>query len=511
MTEKDIPEYLKLHTETESTPRESARTKPRRADLLKSFEEATGWTLRLVPPGDAPRTQNWSKPIGDNAGHLVLEKPTESAQETAATSLRAVAPLADAVAGLLAEIHETQRVVTHREAELAAGVPVIMRPDERQHLSDRIESILKAGVDAIQCQAAGMYLLDDATSELKLRSAWGLPKARLLQPARPLRGAMADLESLVGHAVALEDTRLLPHWKAPEPYVSAICVPIASPSVPLGTLWLFCEQTREFTDSETNLAEIIAGRLAAELERQMLLTAAAQHKQNSRAIDHTSRWQRDRLPNVKPLLELWDIAGCIEHQSRIGGCFYDWTVIPDGRLAVVIGDAQGTPTEASLTAAALQTAIRSHNVYPHSPRQLLDRVNETMWMSSSGGQIGTVFYGLIDSESGEMEFAIAGDVKAAICSDDVQLLTDTSLPLGLELDAKYRNQSTTIDAGHGLILFTESVMGAYESISSLLAACRFQQADRSAEDRLAALRGRLDVDSSWGLDRDWTVLLVQRS
>ena len=97
------------------------------------------------------------------------------------------------------------------------------------------------------------YLLDDATKQLKLRSCWGLPKSRFLDPPRPLRGAAADLEALVGHAVVLEDTSFLPHWKVPEEFRSAVCVPISSPTFPFGTLWMFCDQPRDFSVAETQL------------------------------------------------------------------------------------------------------------------------------------------------------------------------------------------------------------------------------------------------------------------
>ena len=73
----------------------------------------------------------------------------------------------------------------------------------------RLEAVLRGGTEAVDCQAAALYLLDDATSQLKMRSCWGLPLDRLAAPARPLKGAVADLEALLGHAVVIEDTDVL--------------------------------------------------------------------------------------------------------------------------------------------------------------------------------------------------------------------------------------------------------------------------------------------------------------
>lgn len=147
-------------------------------------------------------------------------------------------------------------------------------------LARLLQSVLRAGVEACECEAAALYLLDDATTSLELRASFGLPSERLSQPSRPLKGAIADLEALLGHAVALERASAFGPWRVPEEFAAALCVPVSSPSVPLGTLWFFSDHPRDFTERQTNLAELVAGRLAAELERATLL---AQIREQERA------------------------------------------------------------------------------------------------------------------------------------------------------------------------------------------------------------------------------------
>jgi GAF domain-containing protein len=175
------------------------------------------------------------------------------------------------IAGLLTENSRLEAALAEREAELAAGVPVVVRPRTTTHLAKRLEGVLRGGAESLNCQASAMYLLDDATTELKLRAQWGLGAARLAEPGRPLAGALGDLEALSGHAVVLEDDVLMELWRVPEPCGAAICVPISGPSSVLGTMWLFSAEPRKFSATQTNLAEIIAGRLAAELDREALI------------------------------------------------------------------------------------------------------------------------------------------------------------------------------------------------------------------------------------------------
>src|SRR5262249_33165974 len=156
--------------------------------------------------------------------------------------------------------------------------------NEPAHLAARLEATLQAGAQAIKCDSAALYLLDEGTSQLKLRAAWGLPLAKLQEAARPLADQMADLEALLGHAVALESrAEMVGPCHSPEPAAAALCVPVSSPTNPLGTLWLFSRREREFTDEQTNIAEVVAGKIASDLERTVLLQqqsgAKDEHKQ----------------------------------------------------------------------------------------------------------------------------------------------------------------------------------------------------------------------------------------
>lgn len=452
---KPIPDYLKLHVEESFAVRPQPPDVRGLSDVLEAFRDATGWQLSYVDAHHLDANPAWAMPIGQgdaNEGKLVLTAGQAPAPGTLA--LDAIRPLAQAIGGLVAEIHRTQSTVWQREAELAAGIPVTLRPAEQQQLAFRLESVLRGGAEAIGCQAAALYLLDDATSHLKLRAAWRLPKNRFLDPPRPLRGAVADLEALVGHAVALEDTALLPHWKVPEDFPAALCVPVASTSTPLGTLWFFAEQTRTFSPEQTHLAEIVAGRLVSDLEREVLVREGLRNRQTDQARQLLTQWQNDQRPSVPPLIDGWQVAGVLSGDDPLGGLLYDWCVLPDGRIAIALGQADGLNVEASLTAATLHIALKSHAAYPHDARHMLDRLNEALWTCSTGNRFASLFYAVIEPETGAMEYAAAGDTHALIVSPtDVQSLSVTETPLGADPDAVYRQTAGQLEPGQSLVLF----------------------------------------------------------
>ncbi|MBC8353618.1 MAG: SpoIIE family protein phosphatase [Planctomycetes bacterium] len=429
MVTNNLPSFLRLHVAEEpATPTPPSLTNDTFGSIASAFEVATGWSLDRDSEGlDA----------NSNSHYPLLVKPA-STLHTDSTGASAIdfdraAQLAGAVSDLFGKLGGLQAAIWRREAELAIGVPVSPKREDEEHLAIRLEAMLRNGAEAIGCSAAGLYMLDDTTTELKLRACWGLPQEQFLQPARPLESAFAELEALIGHAVVLEDVSLLPHWKTPEPFPAAVCLPVASPTDPLGTIWFFADAVRDFTDQQVHLAEIIAGSIAAELQREVLLGECRASKQADRQIIHAMQWQHDHLPNIKPLLDDWDVSGWLAADDELAGGFYDWFVPPDGSLALALGTSEGLRVESALSAGALQANVRAHAEYPHDARQMISRANGTIWNSSAGGHTASLFYCKAIPDSGELEFSMAGDIRAILVRQSgVELIEASSLPLGVE-------------------------------------------------------------------------------
>ena len=130
-----------------------------------------------------------------------------------------------------------------------------------------LQHVLRTMVETLDCTAASMYLLDDATSILQLRTMWGLPIEILAAEPRSLENARADLEAMLGHAVVLSNKQMFELWQVPEMnFEAAVCVPLATATTVLGTVWIYHTRSRPFSDPEVNLIEVLTGRLAMELE-----------------------------------------------------------------------------------------------------------------------------------------------------------------------------------------------------------------------------------------------------
>jgi len=445
--------------------------------------------------------------------------PVRSASAASPSRLaaKAVRRLAAALSGLVNELQETRHALWLCEAELATGVPVVARPEERRHLAARLQAVLRGGAEAVGCHAAALYLLDEATTLLRLRSSWGLPPQRLADPPRPLPTALADLEAMLGHVVVLEDSGLFQQWNPPEDFPAAACVPVASPTTILGTLWVFCNSRRDFNDRETNVLEMVAGRLAADLEREMLLREGVNAAQVKRELAAAERAHLGQIPSVPPLLEGWEVAGGTGPDSRPAGSLFDWFPLPDGRLAIALTVAAGTGIAAALSAAVVRTALRSHAPYHPRPDELLHHVNTTLWQGSVGDQSAAVVCGVLEANSDQVPYACAGNVDVLhLRAGSWQSLADPAVDLGKEAETPFCLAQQRVQPGEALVLYhhesdTTHSAGKTPTHVEAFAGALSGRLSLPAKQLAASPRDWFNASLPHTPHRDWTVLVAKRT
>ncbi len=523
--DKTVPPYLRIHTEDPpSVVRPEVEAAAWLEPLCSAFEQTTGWALRYIKQAvnESDLDSVWTAPVdpgvGTAPGHLRVEVSSNSNDRLpAAMELAGAGKLADALAGVLSELVQTQHVLWQREAELAAGVPVVAPPQGEQHLAARLEATLRSGAEAINCQAAGLYLLDADTTVLKLRSAWGLPLQRLLDPPRPLDSALADLEALLGHAVVLDEAQAQRAWNPPEQFGAAVCVPISTPTVPLGTLWAFSVEPRTFSEAHTGMLEVIAGRIASDLEREMLIQEQDNASESSQSIAAGARWQQHQLPAVAPLITGWDVAGWCAFSGRLGGNLYDWWLLPDGRLAVAVGDALQGGIDAALAASTLRAALRATTQYEKSPARALEQVSDLIYGGSQGDQYAACAVAILDPPRGVIRYAQAGAPSILrIGQADHEALTIEAASIGIEPALAFDEAEITLAAGEALLLASDGLRAAQDLDGRPLAhaglAAILQNADiksAPAHELVAHLQQRVAAELPDQPDNDFAAVVLK--
>ncbi|WP_040352955.1 PP2C family protein-serine/threonine phosphatase [Blastopirellula marina] len=451
---RPIPSYLRIHRHETARPSSGAKALfPGLSSASAALVEAFGCHLeyRDGSAGDGYAVVDLD---GKTTGRLLV-KPVLNDSDFAPP--REVAQIAGAMAEMMSEVQRLRTGMIRVEAELAANIPV-SAVQSKNHIADKLQAVMRGALENVHASAAAIYMLDDSTSELKLRAALNLPPERFLEPARPLAAAIADLEALAGNAVVLEDTALLPHWRCPENYPSACCIPVSTSTNPIGTLWIFSEEYRDFTTAETQTLEIIAGRIASELELDVLLKDKTDSHDLTNQLAAIAAQQDHQLPHVKPLLEGWDLAGWTEQAEQAGGDFHDWSMLDDGALAITVGDSDGRQMEAAMMAGQLASAVKSHGRYAPDARTLVNRVNHTFWSTSAGDRFASLAYGVIHPDTGLIEIANAGETCGLLITPDGwEELWEMSFLLGARTDVDPRFLERRLKPGSAITMMSSGV------------------------------------------------------
>lgn len=461
--------FLRLHVESEDQTvdptAEFVASVPGLNQLVKSFSAATGWEIGMQP--STPSTGFFPSDYLSNCG------------TTAPFDLKVVDMSADIPPGekclhreqcdgviasinqMLVDLCRSRRAVNQLNAELSTTIPVTfqdqnLRKKHSQQLLNRLEGVLLQGVEALGMTASGVYLLDDATQELDLRIHTGLSPDRLLLPPRLLSECVADLDALTGQTVLINDSLLLPDWNIPESYPSSICVPVATHSTPLGTVWFFSEKKREFSKQDSLIAELIGGRVAAELERESASRVGSVSRKLERDIDRARVWQQIQTPPSLPQIDGWAVTGKDFLTDEIGGAFHDLSVSPSGLIVASIGDVQGAMIESGLAASSLRGAMRAHQAYLPIPKKFLFDINNTMWDCPLGDQIGSVFNVQIEPETGIASWANAGQTGALILGAAAETdITAEGSPLGACEDEEFEARDRVLLPSSVLFAFND--------------------------------------------------------
>ena len=180
--------------------------------------------------------------------------------------------------------------------------------------------------------------------------------------------------------------------------------------------------------------------------------------------DFADTMQRSLLPRGLPEVEGLEVGAVYESSARVevGGDVYDFLRLPDGELAVVLGDASGHGIAATADMALTKFAFRSLvRLYP-DPAALLAQTNEVAFGELAGGNFVTMACVTVDPTTGAVFAASAGHPPIRVLAADgsISLLAPQGLALGIEADQTYETAHATLEPGAALCIFTDGLVEA---------------------------------------------------
>jgi len=240
---------------------------------------------------------------------------------------------------------------------------------------------------------------------------------------------------------------------------SIICVPLWNEKDVIGLIYIDnLIAKRTFTQSDLRLIALIANMAAVKIENALLLEEQLEKRRMEEQLAVASQIQRRLLPQNNPQIENYEIYGINHSCYEIGGDYYDFIRMENGRLAVVIADVSGKGIGAALLMAAFQASLRTLVHAEASPASLMLNLNRVMLENSPPNKYITVFYGELDPKERTFEYVNAGHNPAIFLRKDTsEFLSACGPVVGIVASATYESKKIQFEPGDLLFLYTDGI------------------------------------------------------
>ena len=209
---------------------------------------------------------------------------------------------------------------------------------------------------------------------------------------------------------------------------------------------------------------------------------AAQRELQEQELQRAREIQQSLLPKEIPEVFGFEIEGAWEPARVVGGDYFDVIRLSENKVAICIADVVGKSISAALLMANVQATVRAFASDAESPSWLCTRVNSVLCNNIASGKFVTLFYGVLDGESGTLHYSNAGHLYPIVVSNSgkVRQLDDSGALLGVLPDWKYHDCAVRLESGDRLMLFTDGITEAAKS-----------DGEEFGEDRVAGLGSRM--------------------
>ncbi len=323
----------------------------------------------------------------------------------------------------------------------------------------------------------GFVMLVDAGGRLTFRAARGMDQQTIAAPEFQISEGVVEQVARAGQAVLTHNALADERFKRRESVFnlklrSILCVPLKLKERVLGVIYVDNRlHVGLFSPDDLDLLSSIASSAAIAIENARLYQVAVEQGRMERELNLARQLQSNLLLHPMPQVPGWEFAARWLPAREVAGDYYDFIRLSAGAegapgLGMVIADVTDKGMPAALFMAFTRTVVRVSVDRAASPAEGITYANRLICAENAGGLFASLFYGQLQPGSGQFTYVNAGHNHPLLYRQDtgqVSLLKRTGMPLGVDAQATYAQQTVQLGPGDVLLLYTDGITDALNS------------------------------------------------
>ena len=361
-------------------------------------------------------------------------------------------------------------------------------------LDELFQIIIQLAADAVGARRGALMTLENGG--LLMRAAIG----EGFQISTAVRDkVLTQRESLLVKDAGLDEILRSSKTIVQQRVRSLMAVPLQTDEKVIGLIYVDSPDfIRPFAQEDLSLLTVMANTAAIRIEHARLAEVEAAERIMSRDLDQAADIQKALLPRSAPSIPGLDIAGTSAPSRTVGGDYFDYPMLPDGRIAILVGDVAGKGLPAALMMIGLQARVQILSELETEPGAFVTRLNRGISQQCPSNRFITFFLAAYDPGTGEVSYANAGHNPPFIvrAQGRIEVLEGGGPPLGIIGRMRYQPARVQLEPGDTLVLYSDGLseaMNEYgeefteERLSQLLIDLRGHSANDMINSILAAL------------------------
>jgi len=196
-------------------------------------------------------------------------------------------------------------------------------------------------------------------------------------------------------------------------------------------------------------------QMAADVEQQQ--RNAVEQERIKRELELGRQIQHDMLPHIPLRMGLTEVKGVSVPANEVGGDFFNYFQIAEGKVALLVGDVSGKGVGAALLMANIQASLRARLGLGQDLASLARELDKEVGSTTPDAVYATLFVAILDLEAREVRYVNAGHNPQYVLrpNGDLEVMPSTGMPVGLMAGHEYIERRIEVAPGDVLFFYTD--------------------------------------------------------